>query len=84
MSEEELIKRGTDAEFLLTNEMFRQTVQRLLDTNVHMFFNSDPQDEDVRSVAYHTSRSLTEIINTLQQEVQTKAQIIENKENDNE
>jgi len=82
MKEQEVIERGTAAEFLLKDETFQRTVQRLIDQNINIFLNSTPTENDVRDIAYHTSRALSDIVNTLQQEALMKAQIME--QNDNE
>lgn len=82
MKEQDIIERGTAAEFLLADETFQRTVQRLIDHNINMFLSSTPTEGDVRDIAYHTSRALSDIVNTLKQEALMKAQIME--QNDNE
>jgi|TARA_Y100000385_G_C12518948_1_gene394537 hypothetical protein len=75
-----LVKQGQDAEILLKNESFNKVVKGLLDQYVQVFFNTDPAQADERNIAYYSARSVQEVINTLNQQVLMKNQIIEKNE----
>lgn len=75
-----LVTQGQDAELLLKNESFNKVVKALLDQYVQVFFNTDPAQADERNIAYYSARSVQEVINTLNQQVLMKNQIIEKNE----
>jgi hypothetical protein len=80
MEDQELIEQGTQAEMLLGNDAFTKTVNGLLDQYVSLFFSTDPLQKDEREVAYHSARAMQEIVNTLNQKVMMKNQILSAKE----
>lgn len=75
-----LVTQGQDAELLLKNESFNKVVKALLDQYVQVFFNTDPAQADERNIAYYSARSVQEVINTLNQQVLMKNQIVEKNE----
>lgn len=80
MEDHQIIEQGHHAETLLANEAFNSTVRGLLDQYVGIFFSTDPMQEDERQVAYFSARAVQEIINTLNQKVLMKNQVLEAKE----
>jgi len=79
-NEDQLVSQGQDAEILLKNENFNKVVKALLDQYVQVFFNTDPAQTDERSIAYYSARSIQEVINTLNQQVLMKNQILKKNE----
>ena len=79
-NEEQLVSQGQDAEILLKNENFNKIVKALLDQYVQVFFNTDPLQTDERNIAYYSARSIQEVINTLNQQVLMKNQILKKNE----
>lgn len=79
-NEEQLVNQGQEAEQLLKNESFNKVVKGLLDQYVQVFFNTDPSQSDERNIAYYSARSVQEVINTLNQQVLMKNQILEKNE----
>ena len=57
-----------------------KVVKALLDQYVQVFFNTDPSQNDERSIAYYSARSIQEVINTLNQQVLMKNQILKKNE----
>jgi hypothetical protein len=80
MEDQQIIEQGTHAETLLGSDAFTKTVNSLLDQYVSLFFSTDPLQKDEREIAYHSSRAMQEIVNTLNQKVMMKNQILEAKE----
>jgi NADPH:quinone reductase-like Zn-dependent oxidoreductase len=79
-NEDQLVSQGQDAEILLKNENFNKVVKALLDQYVQVFFNTDPSQTDERNIAYYSARSIQEVINTLNQQVLMKNQILKKNE----
>lgn len=79
-NEDQLVSQGQDAEILLKNENFNKIVKALLDQYVQVFFNTDPLQTDERNIAYYSARSIQEVINTLNQQVLMKNQILKKNE----
>jgi len=79
-NEDQLVSQGQDAEILLKNENFNKVVKGLLDQYVQVFFNTDPSQNDERNIAYYSARSIQEVINTLNQQVLMKNQILKKNE----
>jgi hypothetical protein len=79
-NEDQLVSQGQDAEILLKNENFNKVVKALLDQYVQVFFNTDPSQNDERNIAYYSARSIQEVINTLNQQVLMKNQILKKNE----
>ncbi len=80
MEEQEIIEQGTQAETLLSNDAFTKTVRGLLDQHVSVFFSTEPLQVDERNVSYYSARALNDVINTLNQQVMMKEQILKSKE----
>ena len=80
MEDQQIIEQGNHAEILLGNDAFTKTVNGLLDQYVSLFFSTDPLQYEEREIAYHSARAMQEIVNTLNQKVLMKNQIIEAKE----
>jgi len=80
VNNELLVTQGQDAELLLKNESFNKVVKALLDQYVQVFFNTDPAQANERNIAYYSARSVQEVINTLNQQVLMKNQIVEKNE----
>jgi hypothetical protein len=77
MEEQQIIQQGTRAELLLKDDTFNGVIKGLLDQYVGVFFGTDPMQQDERSVAYFSARAVQDIVNTLNQQVLMKKQIIE-------
>ena len=76
MNQEELIALGEGAEQLLSSEAFTVTVNSLVDASFQTFTNSKPGELENREQAYHHYRALVDIVNTLQQRVTVKDEIV--------
>ena len=76
MNQEELITLGEGAEQLLSSEAFTVTVNSLVDASFQTFTNSKPGELENREQAYHHYRALVDIVNTLQQRVAVKDEIV--------
>jgi hypothetical protein len=76
MNQEELITLGEGAEQLLSSEAFTVTVNSLVDASFQTFTNSKPGELENREQAYHHYRALVDIVNTLQQRVTVKDEIV--------
>jgi hypothetical protein len=77
---QQIIEQGTRAETLLATDAFNGTVRSLLDQYVGVFFSTEPEQVEERQAAYYAARSVQEIINTLNQQVLMKTQVLEAKE----
>ena len=82
--EQNLIQIGDAAEEVLRNQTFSQTVNSLVEATYQSYVNSKPEDTDGRERNYHHYRALVDIVNTLQQRVNIRNQILEGSaDNDN-
>ena len=79
-NEQEQVQKNSDTPSLDKNESFNKVVKGLLDQYVQVFFNTDPSQSDERNIAYYSARSVQEVINTLNQQVLMKNQILEKNE----
>lgn len=75
-NEQELITIGEGSEQLLKSEAFTVTVNSLVDASFQTFANSKPEEMEKRENAYHHYRALVDIVNTLQQRVAVKDEIV--------
>ena len=71
-----LIDNGNDAEQLLQNETFNQTINGMVEGTWQAFAASGPDDTAMRERTYSHYRSLVDIIHTLQQRVNVRDEII--------
>lgn len=82
--EEQLCRMGDEADALLKTDAFNATVNQLVDASFQAFCNSKPEDKESRERSYSHYRALVDIVNTLQQRVTVRDQILErNAELDN-
>lgn len=85
-NELKLIDAGNDAEQLLQNEIFNQTVNGMIEGTWHGFAASAPDDTAMRERTYAHYRALVDIVHTLQQRVNVRDEIIaknDDADNDN-
>lgn len=80
MTTDEMVQRGTAAQELLNNDVFRNVTKDLLDYYINAVLQSDPNDTKGRESAYFSSRALQDLIAVLNQWVSVKEQIISNTE----
>ena len=71
-----LIDNGNDAEQLLQNETFNQTINGMVEGTWQAFAASGPDDTALRERTYAHYRALVDIIHTLQQRVNVRDEII--------
>lgn len=77
--EEALIKQGQEAEQLLTTDAFHGTITQLIDQTFNVFTGSSPEDTQKREAAFYAYRGICDIVDTLQQRVVIKNQILEHR-----
>lgn len=76
MSDEEtLVNFGDEAEALLGTEAFTRTVNTLVDSTIQAFLASAPDEASKREEAYNHYRALSDVVNTLRQQVEVRDQI---------
>lgn len=81
--EEQLLLMGNDADALLKQEGFMRVVNNLVENTFQSFVNSKPDESEIRESLYHQYRALILIMETLQQRVSVRDQIIEKREDAN-
>ena len=81
--EEQLLLMGNDADALLKQEGFMRVVNNLVENTFQSFVNSKPDESEIRESLYHQYRALILIMETLQQRVSVRDQIIERREDAN-
>jgi hypothetical protein len=81
--EEQLLKQGDAADVLLKSETFNNVVNSLVESTFQAFVNTKPEDGDNRERTYNHYRALVDIVNTLQQRVSVRDEIM-NKRNNSE
>lgn len=81
--EEQLLLMGNDADALLKQEGFMRVVNNLVENTFQSFVNSKPDETGPRENLYHQYRALILIMETLQQRVAVRDQIIEAREDAN-
>ena len=81
--EEQLLLMGNDADALLKQEGFMRVVNNLVENTFQSFVNSKPDESEIRESLYHQYRALIMIMETLQQRVSVRDQIIEKREDAN-
>jgi hypothetical protein len=74
-NEETLVNFGTDAEMLLANEAFTRTVNTLIDSTLQAFLGSTPEESEKREDTYRHYKALSDVVNTLRQQVEVRDQI---------
>ena len=75
-NEDELLRLGDEAQALLSADVFDKTVNDLVNQAFQAFCNSKPEDQDARERAFHHYRALVDIVQTLQQRVTVKDEIV--------
>lgn len=78
MNDQQLVERGTSAQELLDNPVFKQVSKELLDHYIATFLSTAPIESDIRNSAYFQCRGLQDLIAVLQQWVTIKDGIINN------
>ena len=81
--EEQLLLMGNDADALLKQEGFMRVVNNLVENTFQSFVNSKPDESEIRESLYHQYRALIMIMETLQQRVNVRDQIIEKRDDAN-
>ena len=81
--EEQLLLMGNDADALLKQEGFMRVVNNLVENTFQSFVNSKPDESEIRESLYHQYRALILIMETLQQRVSVRDQIIEKRDDAN-
>ena len=81
-SEMHMIEAGNDAEKLLQDKVFSQTINGLVEATWQSFAASAPDETAVRERTYAHYRALVDVIHTLQQRVNVRDEILA--KNDNE
>ena len=84
MKEEQLIQMGVDAENLLSTDIFNTTINQLVEASFQTFTGSKPDEMEKREQAYHHYRALVDIVQTLQQRVSVKDEIVAKADNSNQ
>lgn len=82
--EEQLLKQGDAADVLLKSETFNNVVNSLVESTFQAFVNTKPEDGDNRERTYNHYRALVDIVNTLQQRVSVRDQIMDKRNNSEE
>jgi hypothetical protein len=78
LKHDELVRMGSEAEHLLDNPAFNNTINNLVDQAFQAFCNSKPEETKDRERSYHHYRALVDIVSTLQQRVSVRDQITAN------
>ena len=81
--EEQMIKRGENAEMLLGTETFTDTINTMVESTFQAFCNTKPDETETRERTYNHYRALVDIVSTLQQQVSVKNEIITKNEERN-
>ncbi len=81
--EEQMIKRGENAEMLLGTETFTDTINTMVESTFQAFCNTKPDETETRERTYNHYRALVDIVSTLQQQVSVKNEINAKNERDN-
>lgn len=81
--QERLISLGNNAEELLSNTVFTKTINDLVGNTYNAFVNSKPDEAENRERTYNHYRALVDVVNTLNQQVAVRDQIIESEQGDN-
>lgn len=81
--EDILLKQGDDAEIILDNPAFSNIVNSIVDASFQTFSNTKPEDTSARERAYNHYRAIVDIVNTLQQRVQVRDQILAAQDDNN-
>lgn len=81
--QEKMIAQGVAAEQLLQSDIFNSTINNLVEASFQTFTSTNSNDVDERERCYHHYRALVDIVQTLQQRVSIKDEIISKSEDDN-
>ena len=76
LNEDDLLRLGDEAQALLGADVFDKTVNDLVNQAFQTFCNSRPDDQETRERAYAHYRALVDIVQTLQQRVTVKDEIV--------
>jgi hypothetical protein len=82
--EEQLLKQGDDAEQLIKSDTFNNVVNSLVESTFQAFVNTKPEEGTNRERTYNHYRALVDIVNTLQQRVSVRDQIMDKRNNSEE
>jgi len=74
-NEATLVNLGSEAETLLGTEAFTRTINSLVDSTVQAFLSSAPDESIKREEAYNHYRAVSDVVNTLRQQVEVRDQI---------
>lgn len=78
-----LVQQGNDAETILDYPAFSNIVNSIVDASFQTFSNTKPEDTSARERAYNHYRAIVDIVNTLQQRVQVRDQILAAQDDNN-
>lgn len=81
--EEQMIKRGDNAEVLLGTDAFTDTINTMVESTFQAFCNTKPDETETRERTYSHYRALVDIVSTLQQQVSVRNEINAKNERDN-
>jgi hypothetical protein len=82
-NQDHLIAKGTAAETLLASDIFNETVNDLVNATFNTFTNTAQGELEKREQAYHHYRALVDIVQTLQQRVAVRDEILAKADTDN-
>ena len=80
MEEKQLLQAGEDAHALLNNPAFNRVVDVIVSQTFQAFVNTNPDEAQERERAYHHYQGLTDVVNTLKQQVEVRDQILAQQE----
>lgn len=72
MTQDEIIERGINAEHLLKNMMFQQTVQELVRIISESVLMTKPEDSKLREQYYYAYQGINDVVGLLNQMVAAK------------
>jgi|TARA_B110000908_G_C9983900_1_gene326728 hypothetical protein len=73
--QESMLYLGNASEETLKGDAFNTVVNDLIESTFSAFVNSDPGENEKRTVAYYQYRALREVVDTLKQNVSVRDEI---------
>ena len=74
--QEKLIADGDEAAALLATSAFTSVINELVDQAFSSFVNSEPHEAEKREQSFHHYRAVIDVVNTLNQRVMIRDQIM--------
>jgi len=81
--EEQLVELGDSAEVLLKTPAFTQVIDECVEASFATFCNTEAMKVDQRELAHRHYLAIKDVVNTLQQRVQVRDSIVEQRNGDN-